>query len=97
MHLHVVDVVGNMVVLPARPWVKSTGSATQKITLRRCEDERKRLPVARTSKICILLMLMLICILSDSSDTEYFVGTGWFKTIEVEGVKVNFRLDTGAK
>ena len=45
---------------------------------------------------------------SDSSDTEYFVGTinqkdistvntGWYKTIEVEGVKVNFQLDTGAK
>ena len=45
---------------------------------------------------------------SDSSDTEYFVGTinqknisvvntGWYKTIEVEGVKVNFELDTGAK
>ena len=40
--------------------------------------------------------------------TEYFVGTihqkdisavntGWYKTIEVEGVKVNFQLDTGAK
>ena len=45
---------------------------------------------------------------SDSSDTEYFVGTinqkyisavntGWYKTKEVEGVKVNFQLDTGAK
>ena len=45
---------------------------------------------------------------SDSSDTDYFVGTinqkdicavntGWYKTIEVEGVKVNFQLDTGAK
>ena len=45
---------------------------------------------------------------SDSSDTEYFVGTinqkdisavntGWYKTIEGEGVKVNFQLDTGAK
>ena len=45
---------------------------------------------------------------SDSSDTEYFVGTirqkdisavntGWYKTIEIEGVKVNFQLDTGAK
>ena len=44
---------------------------------------------------------------SDSSDTEYFVGTinqkisavntGWYKTIEAEGVKVNFQLDTGAK
>ena len=45
---------------------------------------------------------------SDSSDTEYFVGTinqkdisavntVWYKTIEVEGVKVNFELDTGAK
>ena len=45
---------------------------------------------------------------SDSSDTEYFVGTinqkdiravltGWYKTIEVEEVKVNFQLDTGAK
>ena len=44
----------------------------------------------------------------DSSDTEYFVGTihqkdisavnkGWYKTIEIEGVKVNFQLDTGAK
>ena len=46
--------------------------------------------------------------MTDSSDTEYFVGTinqkdisavntGWYKTIEVEGVKVNFQLDTGAK
>ena len=45
---------------------------------------------------------------SDSSDTEYFAGTinqkglsagntGWYKTIEVEGVKVNFQLDTGAR
>ena len=45
---------------------------------------------------------------SDSSDTEYFVGTinqkdisavntGWYKTKDVEGVKVNFQLDTGAK
>ena len=45
---------------------------------------------------------------SNGSDTEYFVGTvyqklisavntGWYKTIEVEGVKVNFQLDTGAK
>ena len=44
----------------------------------------------------------------DSSDTEHFVGTiyqkdisavntGWYKTIEVEGIKVNFHLDTGAK
>ena len=43
-----------------------------------------------------------------SSDTEYFVGTinqkdisavntGWYKTIEVEGVKMDFQLDTGAK
>ena len=46
--------------------------------------------------------------MTDSSDAEYFVGTinqkdisavntGWYKTIEVEGVKVNFQLDTGAK
>ena len=45
---------------------------------------------------------------SDSSDTEYFVGTinqkdisavntGWYKTMEVEGVKVNFQLDITAK
>ena len=45
---------------------------------------------------------------SDSSDTEYFVATinqkdisavntGWYKSIKVEGVKVNFQLDTGAK
>ena len=44
----------------------------------------------------------------DSSDTEHFVGTiyqkdisavntGWYKTIEVEGIKVNFQLDTGAE
>ena len=44
----------------------------------------------------------------DSSDTEHFVGTiyqkdisavntSWYKTIEVEGIKVNFHLDTGAK
>ena len=25
------------------------------------------------------------------------MNTGWYKTIEVEGVKVNFQLDTGAK
>ena len=45
---------------------------------------------------------------SDSSDTECFVGTinqkdissvntGWYKTKDVEGAKVNFQLDTGAK
>ena len=45
---------------------------------------------------------------SDSSDTEYFAGkinqkdisavnTGWYKSTAVEGVKVNFQLDTGAK
>ena len=45
---------------------------------------------------------------SDSSDTEYFVGTinqkdisavntGWYKSTAVEGVKVKFQLDTGAK
>ena len=45
---------------------------------------------------------------SDISDTEYFVGTinqkdisavntGWYKTLEAEGVKVNFQLDTGDK
>jgi len=45
---------------------------------------------------------------SDSSDTEHFVGTiyqkdisavntGWCKTIEDEGIKVNFQPDTGAK
>ena len=43
-----------------------------------------------------------------SSDTEYFVGTiyqkdisavntGWYKTKEVEGIKVNFQPDTGVK
>ena len=25
------------------------------------------------------------------------MNTGWYKTMEVEGVKVNFKLDIGAK
>ena len=46
--------------------------------------------------------------MADSSNKEYFVGTihqkdisavntGFYKTIVVEGVKVNFQLDTGVK
>ena len=46
--------------------------------------------------------------MSDSSYTDYFVGTirqkdinavttGWYKATGVEGIGVNFQLDMGAK
>ena len=40
--LHVVDVVGNMVMLPVQQWVKSAGSVTQRITSRRCVGQRRK-------------------------------------------------------
>ena len=67
MQIHVVDVVGNIVMFPALPWVQSAGSATQRITSRRCADQRKRFPVVHTSKECTQLM-------TDSSDKEYFIS-----------------------
>ena len=95
-----VNVIGNMVMLPARPWVKSAGNAMQRITSRRCAGQRTSLSIAHTSKKTVDD--------SGSSDTEFFVGnihqkdisavnTSRYKTIEVEGVKVNFQLDTDAK
>ena len=42
LHIHVVDVVGNMVMLPVQQWVKSAGSVTQKITSRRCVGQRRK-------------------------------------------------------
>ena len=74
----------------------------QRITLRRCGRSKKKV-TNRSHKQRVNTVED-----SDSSDTEYFVGTinqkdisavntGLYKTIETEGVKVNFQLDTGAK
>ena len=42
LHIHMVDVVGNMAMLPVQQWAKSAGCGTQRITSRRCVGQRRK-------------------------------------------------------
>ena len=69
LHIHVVDVVGNMVMLPVQQWVKSAGSVTQKNHFEKmCRKKKKVTNHSHKQRVNTVDD-------SDSSDTQYFVGT----------------------
>ena len=89
-------------MLPVQQWIKSAGSVTQRYHFdKMCRSKKKVTNRSHKQRVNTADDF-------HSSDTEHFVGTinqkdisavntGWYKTKEVEGIKVNFHLDTGAK